>query len=106
MAQQVSGTYIGLYEYKESVADYSITVEEISPKEVRIHSTSGNLSASFNVNLKETDLGNEKVIFLQFPQSTFQSHGSYVISSKKLSYNLHMGGTDINNVEKFSGIKK
>ena len=73
MAQQVSGTYIGLYEYKESVAGYSISVEEISPKEVRIHSTSGNLSASFNVILKETDLGNEKLFFFNFRRVLFKA---------------------------------
>ena len=111
LADQVKGTYIGLFQnpsMSSVVSNYAIIVTKIEDTSVRVAPASGSASSTFVANLESTVNGTVPSITLKAPGDIVENNGSFVVVSGvgRLAYAYHLGGSDSENLEIFTGAKQ
>ena len=111
LADQVKGTYIGLFQnpsMSSVVSNYAIIVTKIDDTSVRVAPASGSASSTFVANLESTVNGTVPSITLKAPGDIVENNGSFVVVSGvgQLAYAYHLGGSDSGNLEIFTGVKQ
>lgn len=107
MADKMVGTYVGEYHYQNIlIPDFSINVSKVSENEINIYPRDGATSSNFIATLDQKTIQGSSIIFIRTPNDMLDINGSFIESSGRLTYNLHLGGPDKKNIETFAGIKK
>ena len=111
LADQVKGTFIGEFQnpsMSSSISDYEIIVTKIDDTSVRVAPASGSASSTFVANLESTVNGSVTSITLKAPADIVENNGSFSVVSGvgRLSYMYHLGGSNQNNAETFSGARQ
>ena len=107
LADQVVGEFKGKLRNKTvDLDDYKINITKVSDTKVKIQPLTGVQSQTFTVDLIEETMGTIKVIKFKFATDHILNNGMYVDQNKKLSYAVHLGGAEMNNIEVFVGEKQ
>ena len=107
LADQIVGDFIGLFQNPTGpILDYEITITKVNNSRVKIAPTSGNASATFEVDLTSETNGNVTYIILKADSDIIENNGTFVPSTGRLSYTYHLGGNDDTNLEIFVGDKQ
>ena len=107
LADQIVGNFIGILQNPDGlVNDYEINITEVNNSRVKIAPTSGNASATFEVDLTSQNNGGVESIILKSDSDIIENNGTFVSSTGRLSYTYHLGGNDDANLEIFVGDKQ
>jgi len=91
-----------------NLTNYEIIVTFIDDTSVRVAPASGSGSATFVANLESAVNGSVTYIALTVPSDIVENSGSFSVVSGvgRLSYMYHLGGSNPNNAEIFSGARQ
>ena len=109
LASQIQGTFIGEFQNPSmSQSNYKIIVTKIDDTSVRVAPASGSASSTFVANLESNVSGSVTSITLKAPDDIVENNGTFVMVNGvgRLAYAYHLGGSDRENLEIFSGAKQ